>query len=64
MPTDLPTATLGRTGLDITHLGHGAMETRGAPRGHTIIAGTLNPHHLAENIATAQRSALPPDTYA
>ena len=36
MPTDLPTATLGRTGLDITRLGHGAMEIRGAPRGRDI----------------------------
>ncbi len=30
MSTDLPTATLGRTGLDITRLGLGAMEIRGA----------------------------------
>lgn len=36
MPTDLPTATLGRTGLDITRLGHGAMEIRGTPRGRDI----------------------------
>ncbi len=30
--SDLPTATLGRTGLEITKLGYGAMELRG-PRG-------------------------------
>ena len=34
------------------------------PHVHTIIAGTLNPDHLAENVATAQRGPLPPDTYA
>ena len=34
------------------------------PDVHTIIAGTLNPNHLAENVATAHRGALPPDTYA
>ncbi|HEV2368470.1 MAG TPA: aldo/keto reductase [Acidimicrobiales bacterium] len=27
--TDLPTATLGRTGLTVTKLGYGAMELRG-----------------------------------
>ena len=26
---DLPTATLGRTGLEVTKLGYGAMELRG-----------------------------------
>ena len=36
MSTDLPVAVLGRTGLDITRLGHGAMEIRGAPRGRDI----------------------------
>ena len=36
MPTDLPTAVLGRTGLEITRLGHGAMEIRGGPRGRDI----------------------------
>jgi len=28
----LPTATLGRTGLEVTKLGYGAMELRGADR--------------------------------
>ena len=28
----LPTKTLGRTGLEVTNLGYGAMEVRGAPR--------------------------------
>ena len=40
MPTDLPTATLGRTGLDITRLGHGAMEIRGAPAAATSATTT------------------------
>jgi aryl-alcohol dehydrogenase-like predicted oxidoreductase len=31
--TDLPTRPLGRTGFDVTILGFGAMELRGAPRG-------------------------------
>ena len=26
MPTDMPTGALGRTGLEVTRLGHGAME--------------------------------------
>src|SRR5262252_10733216 len=32
----LPTRTLGRTGLQITQLGYGAMELRDAPRGRPI----------------------------
>lgn len=32
----LPRATLGRTGLEVTTLGYGAMELRGAPRGPEI----------------------------
>jgi aryl-alcohol dehydrogenase-like predicted oxidoreductase len=32
----LPTRTLGRTGLDVTILGYGAMELRGAPRGPEV----------------------------
>ncbi len=34
--TDLPTRTLGRTGVEVTALGYGAMELRGAPRGREI----------------------------
>jgi len=34
------------------------------PHIHTIIAGTLQPEHLHENIAAAQRGVLPADTYA
>jgi len=34
--SDLPTRTLGRTGLQVTQLGYGAMELRGAPRGRPI----------------------------
>lgn len=34
--TDLPTRSLGRTGLQVTTLGFGAMELRGAPRGPEI----------------------------
>jgi aryl-alcohol dehydrogenase-like predicted oxidoreductase len=33
---ELPTRTLGRTGLEVTALGYGAMELRGAPRGREI----------------------------
>jgi aryl-alcohol dehydrogenase-like predicted oxidoreductase len=33
---ELPTRTLGRTGLEVTALGYGAMELRGAPRGRDI----------------------------
>ena len=34
--TQLPTRTLGRTGLQVTQLGYGAMELRGAPRGPAV----------------------------
>jgi aryl-alcohol dehydrogenase-like predicted oxidoreductase len=34
------------------------------PHAHTIIAGTLQPEHLKENVAVAQRGALKPATYA
>jgi aryl-alcohol dehydrogenase-like predicted oxidoreductase len=33
---DLPTRELGRTGLQVTMLGYGAMELRGAPRGRDV----------------------------
>src|SRR5690606_4967386 len=36
MPAELPTATLGRTGLQVTRLGYGAMELRGSPRGPEV----------------------------
>ena len=32
----LPKRKLGRTGLDVTMLGYGAMEIRGAPRGRDV----------------------------
>src|SRR6478735_5583112 len=39
--SDLPTATLGRTGLEVTKLGYGAMELRGGDRAvHDVDAGT------------------------
>ena len=34
--TQLPTRELGRTGLQVTTLGYGAMELRGAPRGRDV----------------------------
>jgi aryl-alcohol dehydrogenase-like predicted oxidoreductase len=37
--TDLPRRQLGRTGLDVTMLGYGAMELRGAPRARDISEG-------------------------
>src|SRR5579885_2668688 len=33
---ELPTRTLVRTGIDVTTLGYGAMELRGAPRGRDV----------------------------
>src|SRR3972149_5523104 len=33
---DLAKRTLGRTGLEVTALGYGAMELRGAPRGREV----------------------------
>src|SRR6476659_3243484 len=33
---ELPTRQLGRTGLEVTTLGYGAMELRGAPRGRDV----------------------------
>ena len=33
---ELPKRTLGRTGMDVTTLGYGAMELRGAPRGREV----------------------------
>lgn len=47
MPNTLPTATLGRTNLEVTMLGFGAMEIRGAPRGRDVTAAQ------AENILNA-----------
>jgi len=36
--THLPTRTFGTTGLEVTALGYGAMEIRGAPRGREVTA--------------------------
>src|SRR5215211_5902146 len=36
MASELPKRLLGRTGLNVTTLGYGAMELRGAPRGRDI----------------------------
>ena len=36
MPQSLATATLGRTGAEVTRLGYGAMEIRGGPRGRAV----------------------------
>ena len=36
MARGLPTAILGRTGREVTRLGFGAMEIRGAPRGRAV----------------------------
>src|SRR5918995_7512375 len=45
--SDLPKRMLGRTGLEVTQLGYGAMELRGAPRGRPI------PEEQAERILRA-----------
>src|SRR5262245_13480466 len=34
--SELPKRQLGRTGLEVTMLGYGAMELRGAPRGRDV----------------------------
>ncbi|NQW16644.1 MAG: aldo/keto reductase [Chloroflexi bacterium] len=39
MANQLPMATLGNTGLNVTRLGFGAMEIRGAPRGREVTSG-------------------------
>jgi aryl-alcohol dehydrogenase-like predicted oxidoreductase len=44
---DLPTRTLGRTGMRVTQLGYGAMELRDAPRGRAI------PEDQAERVLKA-----------
>jgi aryl-alcohol dehydrogenase-like predicted oxidoreductase len=36
MPSTLPTTTFGRSGIEVTRLGYGAMEIRGAPRGREV----------------------------
>ena len=40
--TDLPKRTLGRTELEVTALGYGAMELRGAPRGREVTPKQAN----------------------
>ena len=42
---DLPKRELGRTGLQVTMLGYGAMELRGAPRGREV--SELGQHGVA-----------------
>lgn len=36
MANNLPTSTMGKTGIEATRLGFGAMEIRGAPRGRDV----------------------------
>jgi len=38
--SELPRRTLGRTGLNVTTLGYGAMELRGAPSGPAVADAT------------------------
>src|SRR5712664_2181198 len=45
--TELLKRTLGRTGLQVTTLGYGAMELRGAPRGPEVS------DHAAEKVLNA-----------
>ena len=40
--TDLPKRTLGRTDLEVTALGYGAMELRGVPRGREVTPKQAN----------------------
>ena len=46
----IATRPLGRTGTDVTVLGYGAMELRGAD-------------HLRSNLAVAAKGSLPADVY-
>jgi aryl-alcohol dehydrogenase-like predicted oxidoreductase len=57
----IPSNIFGRTGLDITKLGYGAMEVRGM---HTNIVGTKSVAHLLENVAAAARGPLSAEIYA
>jgi aryl-alcohol dehydrogenase-like predicted oxidoreductase len=45
--TQLPRSELGKTGLEVTRLGYGAMELRGAPRGPEV------PDAVAEQVLNA-----------
>src|SRR5467141_553723 len=45
--SELPKRMLGRTGLQVTTLGYGAMELRGAPRGPEVS------DHAAEKVLNA-----------
>lgn len=50
------TATLERTGLEVTRLGYGAMEFRGGPRGRRI--GARPTLHAARATGGVSRSRL------
>ena len=54
---DLPKRALGRTGLQVTMLGYGAMELRGVPRGREVT-------EVQNNINALLHGPLPPDLYA
>jgi hypothetical protein len=62
---DLPRRDLGRTGLQVTRLGYGAMELRGAPGGRDVTEAQadqggrslgINRHGVSAR--TSQRSPL------
>lgn len=58
-----------RAGLDAILNGMSRMEfmlrfTLSHPHVNTTIVGTLNPEHLAENVAAANKGPLPPDIYS
>jgi aryl-alcohol dehydrogenase-like predicted oxidoreductase len=57
----IPSNIFGRTGLDITKLGYGAMEVRGT---RTNIVGTKSVAHLLENVAAAALGPLSAEIYA
>lgn len=56
----IPCNIFGRTGLNITKLGCGAMEVRGT---RTNIVGTKSVAHLLENVAAAARGPLGAEVY-
>jgi hypothetical protein len=61
--TELPKRQLGRTGLQVTALGYGAMELRGAPRARPTTdaqAETCKKDHFPRTSTTKRNAASPP----
>ena len=52
---DLPKRELGRTGLQVTMLGYGAMELRGVPRGREVTEAQSKTGSTPESVTTPVR---------